>query len=170
MEFDLENSDATFFFIYLCEMDMLLHLHCHEPAAIKEKLDWYERNLQTLFERARYLDPEATLTLISDHGMTPVRNHYDLLGQLEPLELRMPEDYLAVFDSTMARFWFFNDRARQAVTNAFEGLPCGRWLTDEELTSAGVFFSDRRFGETAEPEDNPFRPSVDVFFRSLRRQ
>ncbi len=146
-ESDLENSDATFFFIYLCEMDMLLHLHCHEPAQIKLKLDWYAANLERLFERARRLDPEARLTLISDHGMTPVRNHFDLLGRLEPLGLRMPEDYLAVFDSTMARFWFFNDRARQAVANAFDSLPCGRWLTDEELTSAGVFFSDRRFGE-----------------------
>lgn len=147
VEFDLANSDATFFFIYLCEMDMFLHDHCHESAKIKMKLEWYEQNLRRLFAQARRLDPEARLILTSDHGMTPVQNHYDLLGRLEPLALRMPEDLLAVFDSTMARFWFFNDRARQAVTNAFEGLPCGRWLTDEELTSGGIFFSDRRFGE-----------------------
>lgn len=146
-ELDLTTSDATFFFVYLCEMDMFLHLHCHEPAKIQVKLEWYEQNLRRLFEHARRLDPEARLVLTSDHGMTPVQKHYDLLGQLEPLALRMPEDFLAVFDSTMARFWFFSDRARQAVTNAFEPLPCGRWLTDKELTSAGVFFSDRRFGE-----------------------
>ena len=146
-ESDLENSDATFFFIYLCEMDMFLHLHCHEPAKINEKLDWYEQNLQKLFNHARQLDPDASLTLTSDHGMARVQNHYDLLGRLEPLGLRMPQDYLAVLDSTMARFWFFNERARQAVNDAFEDLPCGRWLSDEELTSAGVYFADRRFGE-----------------------
>jgi hypothetical protein len=59
----------------------------------------------------------------------------------------MPEDYLAVFDSTMARFWFFNHRARQAVNTAFANLPCGRWLTDDDLETGGVLFADRRFGE-----------------------
>jgi type I phosphodiesterase/nucleotide pyrophosphatase len=146
-EADLKNSDATFFFIYLCEMDMFLHLHCLEPAKIKTKLEWYEHNLQKLFELARAIDPEARLTLTSDHGMTPVRNHYDLIGQLEPLGLQMPKDYLAVFDSTMARFWFFTDGAYQKINNAFKDLPCGGWLDDEQLKSAGVYFDDRRFGE-----------------------
>ena len=147
VEFDLENSDATFFFIYLCEMDMLLHLHCHEPAAIKEKLDWYERNLQTLFERARYLDPEATLTLISDHGMTPVEHHYDLVQEIESLGFRMPRHYLALYDSTMARFWFFDDRARRAITERLTTLSCGRILGPGELQQLGVYFPDSRYGE-----------------------
>jgi hypothetical protein len=33
------------------------------------------------------------------------------------------------------------------VNSAFTDLPCGRWLTDDELKQAGVFFEDRRFGE-----------------------
>jgi hypothetical protein len=144
---DLQNTDASFFFVYLCEMDMFLHLNCNEPAKIEEKLRWYEDGLGKLFELARQIDPDVRLTLTSDHGMTPVQNHYDLLGKLEPLGLKMPQDYLAVFDSTMARFWFFNDRARNSVNEAFSDLPCGRWLTDEELRHAGVFFEDRRFGE-----------------------
>lgn len=146
-ESDLRNSNASFFFVYLCEMDMFLHLHCHEPGEIDKKLKWYETSLQNLFSIAQSIDPNARLMLTSDHGMTPVRNHYDLLGKLEELNLRSPEDYLAVFDSTMARFWYFNDEARNAVNNAFRNLPCGRWLTDDELKRAGVFFEDRRFGE-----------------------
>jgi hypothetical protein len=128
-------------------MDMFLHLHCRQPAEIAGKLDWYEKGLEKLFLVAREIDPDAQLIVTSDHGMTPVDNRYDVLGVLEPLGLRMPEDFLAVFDSTMARFWFFNDRAREAVSNALHDLPCGRWLADEELKHAGVFFADRRFGE-----------------------
>ena len=146
-ERDLRSSDASFFFVYLCEMDMFLHLHCHEPAEIDKKLKWYEAEISKLFAIAKGIDPEARLMLTSDHGMTPVANHYDLLGKLEPLDLRSPHDYLAVFDSTMARFWYFNDRARKLVNEAFADLPCGRWLTDDELKRAGVFFEDRRFGE-----------------------
>jgi predicted AlkP superfamily pyrophosphatase or phosphodiesterase len=146
-ESDVKDSDATFFFVYLCEMDMFLHLHCKEPEKIAEKLDWYEKRLERLFAMVQKIDPDARLMVTADHGMTPVENRYDLLGVLEPLGLRMPEDLLAVFDSTMARFWFFNDRARAAVCNALQNLPCGRWLTDEELKQSGVFFADRRFGE-----------------------
>lgn len=146
-ESDLRNSGASFFFVYLCEMDMFLHLHCHEPGEIDKKLKWYEASLQNLFSIAQSIDPNARLMLTSDHGMTPVQNHYDLLGKLEELNLRSPEDYLAVFDSTMARFWYFNEEARKAVNDAFSNLPCGRWLTDDELKRAGVFFEDRRFGE-----------------------
>jgi len=146
-ESDLENSDASFFFVYLCEMDMFLHLHCHEPSKIEEKLRWYKQGLERMFELARRIDPDARLTVTSDHGMAPVQHHFDLLRELEPLGLKMPEDYLAVFDSTMARFWFFNDRARRLVNDAFADLPCGQWLTDENLKREGVFFSDRRFGE-----------------------
>jgi hypothetical protein len=146
-ESDLERSDATFFFVYLCEMDMFLHLHCQEPSKVAEKLGWYEKSLQKLFSVVRKIDPNARLIVTSDHGMTPVVNHYDLIGVLEPLGLRMPEDLLAVFDSTMARFWFFNDRTRETVSSALRDLTCGRWLTDEELKRSGVFFADRRFGE-----------------------
>lgn len=146
-EIDLKSTDARFFFVYLSEMDMFLHLHCHEAEQITSKMRWYEDGLAKLFDVARAIDHDARLSVISDHGMTPVVHHYDLLGRLEPLGLRMPDDYLAVFDSTMARFWFFTESARRAVAEAFFDLPCGKWLLEDELKREGVFFPDRRFGE-----------------------
>ena len=146
-EADLKDTDARLFFVYLSEMDMFLHLHCHEPGEVTRKLHWYSDGISRLFEAAYTIDAQARLTVISDHGMAPVRNHYDLLAILETLGLRMPEDYLAVFDSTMARFWFFNERARRAVVEKLSSVPCGSWLSDNELVREGVLFPDRRFGE-----------------------
>ena len=57
-------------------------------------------------------DPNASMTLFSDHGMTPVTDRFDLVGAIDELGFSMPKDYLAVYDSTMARFWFFNPEAR----------------------------------------------------------
>jgi hypothetical protein len=85
--------------------------------------------------------------VISDHGMTPVQHHFDLVKEIEALGLTMPDDYLAVYDSTMARFWFFNDQARHSIQDCLKNLACGRILRDEELRQLGVFFTDRRFGE-----------------------
>jgi hypothetical protein len=144
---DIREKKASFFFLYLSEMDMYLHMNCNDPQKVKEKLAWYDQQLRRVFTVARETDPSSTMTVISDHGMTPIRNKFDLVGAIKKLNLRMLSDYLAVYDSTMARFWFFNEQARQAVYNGLKGLDCGHILSDEELREMGVFFADRRFGE-----------------------
>ncbi|MGC1105062.1 MAG: alkaline phosphatase family protein [Candidatus Acidiferrales bacterium] len=146
-EQDIRSHAASFYFLYLSEMDMFLHMNCGEPGKIEERLRWYDENLRRVFAAARQVDSDALFTITSDHGMTPVSEKYDLLAHFEGLKQRMPEDYLAVFDSTMARFWFFNDSARNKVTAILQNVPCGRVLSDVELKQFGVFFPDRRFGE-----------------------
>jgi hypothetical protein len=59
----------------------------------------------------------------------------------------MGVDYAVVYDSTMARFWFFNDRARHTVTEALSHVSEGRIVPDTELQSLGALFPDRYFGE-----------------------
>ena len=144
---DISETEATFFFLYLCEMDGFLHMHCKEPEAIDKRLQWYEEQLREVFRVARERDPEACLTVCSDHGMTPVTRHADLVTEVERLGLQMPQDYLAVYDSTMARFWFFNETARRRVSEVLQSLECGRVLTKPELREFGLNFSDDRYGE-----------------------
>jgi predicted AlkP superfamily pyrophosphatase or phosphodiesterase len=145
---DVARNQAGFFFLYLCELDSFLHMHCNDPEKIAGKLSWYEQSLQRLFEAALRRDREAKFFLFSDHGMTPVRRHYDLAADIGACGLRMPQDYLAVYDSTMARFWFFSGQARVAITDYLRRVPCGRLLPDDELRQLGVFFPDNRYGET----------------------
>ena len=144
---DVERDQAGFFFLYLCELDSFLHMHCNDPEGIAGKLAWYEQSLQRLFEVALRRDREAKFFLFSDHGMTPVRRHYDLAADIGACGLRMPQDYLAVYDSTMARFWFFSGQARVAITDCLRRVPCGRLLPEDELRQLGVLFPDNRYGE-----------------------
>ena len=144
---DVAETDATLFFLYLCEMDAFLHMHCKEPEAIDKKLNWYDGQLREVFRIARERDPDASLMVCSDHGMTPVTKHADLVGEVAKLGLRMPQDYLAVYDSTMARFWFFSEAARQRVYEVMQSFDCGRVLTKPELQKFGLNFPDDRYGE-----------------------
>jgi len=144
---DIQQSDARFFFLYLSEVDAFLHKHCDEPARIAPELSRYEAALRRVFEAARRRDPEAGFTVISDHGMTPVRQHCDLAAGLSDLGLRMPDDYLAVYDSTMARFWFFTDVARRRIVERLLDTRGGRLLSRRELEDLGLGFSDRRYGD-----------------------
>jgi hypothetical protein len=144
---DLRAANARFFFVYLCEMDAYLHGHCSEPENVRERLSWYERQLRELFRAALEEDPQAALTVLSDHGMAPVRKYCDLTAVIESLGLRMPHDYLAVYDSTMARFWFFNGTAKEKITQALAGVPQGRALTDSAMRELGLGFAGRRYGD-----------------------
>jgi len=144
---DIESGRATLFFVYLSEIDAFLHRHVEDDAPLKDKFATYETDLRELLATARRRDPQAGLTLFSDHGMTPVRSHYDLARDVEALGLRMPDDYLAVYDSTMARFWFFSERARALVVERLASVTCGRVLSDEEQTELGIGFGDRRYGD-----------------------
>jgi hypothetical protein len=90
---------------------------------------------------------EVLLTVFSDHGMANCDRLLDLRARLEPLGLRMGRDYAVVYDSTMARFWFFDERARSLVTECLKGVPEGRVMPDQELEELGALFPDRYFGE-----------------------
>jgi Type I phosphodiesterase / nucleotide pyrophosphatase len=144
---DLGRGEAGFFFLYLSEMDAFLHRHCQADADFDRRLAWYGQGLRTVFAAARNLDPEATFAIFSDHGMTPVRRTVDLVREIEQLGLSMPDDYLAVYDSTMSRFWFFSGQARSRIAQQLGRVECGRILSDDDLGAMGILFPDRRYGE-----------------------
>ena len=144
---DVKLGEAPFLFLYLSEMDMFLHMNCADRNKIRQRLQYYEQKLREIFQAALVRDPDTGLTVISDHGMTPVENHYDLVSTIESTGFRMATDYLVVYDSTMVRLWFFNEQARQGICSALEKVDCGRILSDAELQELGVFFPDRRYGE-----------------------
>jgi hypothetical protein len=144
---DLRTSDAEFFFVYLSEMDMYLHMNCGDSEKIQSKLDWYESQLSKVFSEAKQIDSDAKFVICSDHGMTPVTKKFDLVSEIETLGLKLREDYLSVYDSTMARFWFFNESAKTKLTTLLNKLECGRILPPSELQKLGLGFDDNRFGD-----------------------
>lgn len=144
---DLQSRDYTFFFLYLAELDHFLHFHCKESKFVDVKLGWYERKIRELYESALKNYKEVSLTVFSDHGMTPITSHFDLMSEVEKLGLHAMKDYLPMYDSTMARFWFFSERARDRIMALLDGLEVGRILPEEELQKLGAYFPDGRYGE-----------------------
>ncbi|MGH9507911.1 MAG: alkaline phosphatase family protein [Terriglobales bacterium] len=146
-ERDIARSPATVFFLYLSGLDHFLHRHRRDPAAVAGRLDALARDLRRVLAAARRRDPEADLSVASDHGMAPVERHFDLAAAVNRLGYRMPADYLAIYDSTMARYWFFSSAARRAILAQLEQIPCGRILDAGALAAEGVNFADARFGQ-----------------------
>src|SRR5207245_5831972 len=118
----------SFCFIYLDGVDAFLHRHANDPAAVDGCLDSYSALIADLYESARSHYSDVRLHVFGDHGMAPTRKVVNIQNRLEGLRVRAPEDYLYVLDSTMARFWFFSESARNEVMSVFREEDGGEWL------------------------------------------
>lgn len=148
---ELKNQIAAesidFAFMYWPGLDGLLHAVGNKSPEVPARLRMYEKWLEELTTHAAAHYDEIRLYVFSDHGMANCEHHLDLKAAIDALPVEMERDYAVVYDSTMARFWFFNDRAREIVTKALLAVPEGRILGKEELESLKVNFEDKYFGE-----------------------
>lgn len=144
---DLRQGRFDFYFVYLAELDAFLHLRCKDKKGVDAAIARYERWMRQLYREAREQDEQVEFCVMSDHGMTPKLAGFDLLGEISRLPVRMPRDYIALYDSTMARFWFFNAQAREYISHHLGQLKCGRILSIEEQKHYGLDFDDNRYGD-----------------------
>jgi hypothetical protein len=143
----IQKEQIDFAFQYWPGLDGLLHTVGNRSPEISVKLRVYEDWIAQLMSAAREHYAEVRLYVFSDHGMANCNVMLDLKKEVEALPLRMPGDYVVVYDSTMARFWFFNENARQTITRRLQQIPDGRIVPDDELEKLGTLFPDRYFGE-----------------------
>jgi len=144
---EIAAEQIDFAFVYWPELDGLLHMAGNRAPSVGAKLQVYEEWMQNLLVMARQHYRNIRLYIFSDHGMANCEEYSDLKKQIGALGLKMGQDYAAVYDSTMARFWFFNQRARQAIVQRLEQAPEGRIISDAELDQMHTLFPDRYFGE-----------------------
>jgi hypothetical protein len=143
----IRKEQVDFAFLYWPELDGLLHRAGNDSPEIGPKLRQYERWIQELLVAAENHYADVHLYVFSDHGMANCDELLDLRSMIDALPARMAKDYAVVYDSTMARFWFFNDAARAAITNCLKTVEQGRILPDAELETLQTLFPDRYFGQ-----------------------
>ena len=144
---DITAEQIDFAFLYWPDLDGLLHRVGNKSPEVPMKLRAYEKDIRRLIAIARGHYDDVRLYIFSDHGMANCDRHLDLRSRIQSLHLKAGRDYAVVYDSTMARFWFFNDKARQVITEELETIPQGKVMSDDELEKLGTLFPDRYFGE-----------------------
>jgi predicted AlkP superfamily pyrophosphatase or phosphodiesterase len=144
---DIEKEEIDFAFLYWPDLDGLMHRVGNDAPEVPVALRAYEGKIARLMAKAREHYEDVRLYIFSDHGMANCDKHLDLRAKVDALGFKMGVDYAVVYDSTMARFWFFNDQAQRAIVECLEDVPEGQILSDAELTDLGTLFTDRYFGE-----------------------
>ena len=143
----LQHETPALAYLFLGSLDGDLHRDGTDSAAGVARLRWYETEVRRLYELASGLYDEVRLNVFSDHGMCDVVETSDLKLRVESLGLEYGVDYAAVYDSTMARFWFLKESARPAILKELQGENRGRVLSEEDLRGYGLDFPQSRYGE-----------------------
>jgi hypothetical protein len=143
----IAGGDEDFLFTYTADLDALLHREGSAGDGVRARLDRYDAWIREAFAAAAGRGRPLWLYVCSDHGMVDVTTFVDVMARLARLPVKRGRDYVAFYDSTMARFWWRSAGARDAVREALAAEPRGRWLGREELAREGANFADHEYGD-----------------------
>ncbi len=144
---DIARQSINFAYLYLANMDGLLHAHGTDSDVIDNKIRWYENKLLELEELAYEHYDDVRIHVFSDHGMKDVIHHHNMIKNIEALGLTFGTDYVAFYDSTMARFWFQSETAQKEIELFLVQQTYGRILSEQELAEFGCQFKNNLYGE-----------------------
>jgi len=87
------------------------------------------------------------MLIFGNHGMVPVRHLVPIWERLQHLRARLCSDYVCFLDSTLARFWFFNERAQREITDMILEIEGGQVVTPIEQEKYRIRYKHNRFGD-----------------------
>ncbi len=144
----LQKGESDYYFLYLSESDSALHADCSNAEKTGKLVFYYESCLKQLYEVAKKTYTDVNFYVFSDHSMAHVKKSVDLKREISSLDFKTPQDYVAFYDSTMARFWFSNAQAKQKIEDLLQKKQFGHILSRDEVATSGIDFKDNMYGET----------------------
>ena len=140
------EDGKNFLFVYTASFDGVLHDKVGDAAAVSAKLAEIRKQIGSLYRKAEENAEKVHFTVISDHGMTPLTGTVDIMSKMEQCGLVFGKDYGACYDSTMARFYYLNEKAEPVITEVMKEFP-GQFLSREDEKRYGIYREDRAFGD-----------------------
>lgn len=133
--------------IHPCSLDIIGHKFGPHSSQVEQAVKRVDKQVQKISDAIRLSSDKITMIILSDHGMSPVTHQINLLKALDKLPISLRKDFLVFLDSTMARFWFFNDRATKLIVEALSTLNCGQILEKGDLEKLGIDKVGMEYGQ-----------------------
>lgn len=135
------KKGTDFIPLYIGETDSIGHRFGNDIENIKPTLKSVDNILKEIYQLAAQTG--YSFCVMGDHGMVPVTKKLDVMSMVQKTKCKLHKDYEAFFDSTMVRFWFFNDEAKSVITKALK----------EELSEDGIIVDKSNFSKYRVPLD-----------------
>lgn len=148
----VQNGQVELMYLFTAGLDAVMHRHGPWAPQAEAAMRGFDQQLQHLLNLASQHYSRVRLAVFSDHGMAQVTQTSDMRLRFERWarhqRLRYGHDYVAVWDSTMARFWYLNAAARPVIMQWLQQQPDGFLASDSQLQAWHCLFPDRRYGES----------------------
>jgi predicted AlkP superfamily pyrophosphatase or phosphodiesterase len=139
----LKSDDADLYILYTAGLDSDLHRYGQQHTKVESHLSWYKDKIEDIVR----IRSDIRMVVLGDHGMVDVSEQFDLISMIESLGLKIPDDYIPFYDSTMGRFKVHTDDANEKLLDLLSYLSWGVVLSDTEKRKLGVYFEDGRYGD-----------------------
>lgn len=144
----LREGTVRLAYLFTAGLDAAMHAHTTDSPASDAAFAQLERWLREVHALASEHYEHVRLHLFSDHGMTDTTAVSPMRTDFENAGFVYGRDYAAVWDSTMARFWFpGGEAARARIVAWLSTRGEGYIVPDAKLQEWGCLFPDRRYGE-----------------------
>jgi len=152
-----KSSDVDFAFIKINSLDIMGHRYGSKADSTHKVASRIDCEIQRLVNE---FQDDYTIIVMSDHGMSPVDNHINLNGDIQKLTLEIGRDFVYFIDSTVARFWFFNENAKSQLLKLLSNTERGHVLSKDELSDVNCDKIGEEHGQIifALDEGNAFSP------------
>jgi len=144
---EIKEGGGGFYFLYTAEFDSLLHYYGTGSRTIKEKLEYYRKEIGELYTLLKGKYDDFRLFVFGDHGMCDVQTTLDIISIIEGLGLKIPDDYIPFYDSTMARFRVLSEKARRVLVEELSKIDGGTILDVSECRRLSVPVPSKEFGD-----------------------
>jgi hypothetical protein len=122
-------------FTKLNTLDRLGHKYGPESRIVQKQVEKYDNEVKSLI---RKLSAKAIVILMSDHGMVPVYDSFDLIGFLGNEGFSFGQHFIAYIGATYVSFWFNNEKTKSDIICLLNSLKIGKVLNIEEKRLLGI--------------------------------
>lgn len=124
------QKGTDFIPLYIGETDSIGHRFGSDIESIKPTLKSVDNILKEIYQLAA--QSGYSFCVMGDHGMVPITKKLDVMGLVQKAKCKLHKDYEVFYDSTMVRFWFYNEETKKCIYNHFkENLSGHGFLVDK---------------------------------------
>jgi predicted AlkP superfamily pyrophosphatase or phosphodiesterase len=138
---NLAKEEREIYFLHLLDLDEMGHEFGPESEEMKKALVNEDNCIKKIFSGLKI--EENDFLVFSDHGMLNIKETLNLKAILPEFN----KGYIYFLDSTMARFWFFDEGVKKQALEILKNCKKGHILTKEEKENHNLTFKDNFYGD-----------------------
>lgn len=145
------SSNIDLYLLYLADSDTYGHLYGPNSSKMKNAMAEMDKKLKNLIKAFTKKKKDTKFIVLGDHGMLEVNKYLDLIKIIkENTSLKINKDFIVFLDSTIARFWCFNEKSKIEIKELLSHEPFLKYGTiiDKQIAKEfNIPYKDKRYGD-----------------------